>query len=220
MSTFVMLLPVISGVYVPSSTVRCSVLPEGSLLPKSSVMVPLEPYCPFSILVLTSSSVNESRRANSSLPVLPMVDSAVSVSERPGICTRIWSEPCSCTTASEAPSALTRCSMMARDFSMSSEVTASPSVLFADSTTDRPPWMSRPWLILSCGGVNMKMDPSTKTVVSTNSHTLRRLALPPFFLVLAFCAFAMRASPSLANHRTALPGRPFTWRLRLPPYKP
>ena len=69
--------------------------------------------------------------------------------------------------------------------------------------------MSRPWLILSCGGVNMKMDPSTKTVVSTNSHTLRRLALPPFFLALAFCAFAMRASPSLVNHRTALPGRPF-----------
>ena len=54
----------------------------------------------------------------------------------------------------------------------------------------------------------MKMDPNTKTVVSTNSHTLRRLALPPFFLALAFCAFAMRASPSLANHRTALPGRP------------
>ena len=101
--------------------------------------MPSSPYWPFSILVFASSSVNESRRANSSLPVLPMVFSASSVFVRPGICTRIWSVPCTCTTASEAPSALTRLSMMARDFSMSSLVTSAPSVDFAVSTTDRPP---------------------------------------------------------------------------------
>ena len=44
MSTFVMLLPVMSGVYVPSSTFRCSTVPDGSVLPKSSVMVPFVPY--------------------------------------------------------------------------------------------------------------------------------------------------------------------------------
>ena len=125
-----------------------------------------------------------------------MVASASSVSARPGICTRIWSLPCSCTVASEAPSAFTRLSMMARDFSMSSGVTGAPSVDFAVSTTDRPPWMSRPWLIFSCGGVNMKTDPSTSRVVMMSSQTLRRsIDRPGRFCFLAFCAFAMRRSP-------------------------
>ena len=103
-----------------------------------------------------------------------MVASASSVSDRPGICTRIWSVPCSCTVASDAPSAFTRLSMMARDFSMSSGVTGSPSVDFAVSTTDRPPWMSRPWLIFSLGGVNRTAETTTSSVVRTSSQTLRR----------------------------------------------
>ena len=146
---------------------------------------------PFSIFVFTSSSVNESRRANSSLPVLPMVLSASSVLVRPGICTRIWSVPCTCTTASEAPSAFTRLSMMARLFSMSSFDTAWPSVLFAVSTTDRPPWMSRPWLIFSCGGVNMKTDPSTSRVVMMSSQMLRRSVDRAGFFFVVFCVAAM-----------------------------
>ena len=181
---------------MPSSTLRCSVLPEGSELPSSSVMVASLPYWPFSILVFTSWSVNESRRANSSLPVLPMVSSASSVFVRPGICTRIWSVPCTCTTASEAPSAFTRLSMMARLFSMSSVDTAWPFSPFAVSTTDRPPWMSRPWLIFSCGGANMKIEPTTSKVVAMRSQTLRRSTERPGFF-FDFWAVAMESSPSL-----------------------
>ena len=190
MSTFVMSAPVTMGVYVPSSTVRCCVSPDGSVsTPKSSDTVPSPAYSPFSIFVFTSSSVNESRRANSSLPVLPMVLSASSVLVRPGICTRIWSVPCTCTTASEAPSAFTRLSMMARLFSMSSFDTAAPSAPFAVSTTDRPPWMSRPWLIFSWGGVNMKTEPSTSRVVMMSSQMLRRsVGRAGFFFVLCVAA--------------------------------
>ena len=192
MSTFVMSAPVTMGVYMPSSTLRCCVSPVGSVsTPRSSETVPSLPYWPFSILVFASSSVNESRRANSSLPVLPMVFSASSVFVRPGICTRIWSVPCTCTTASEAPSALTRLSMMARDFSMSSLVTSAPSVDFAVSTTDRPPWMSRPWLIFSCGGMNMKTDPNTSRVVMMSSRMLRRSVDRAGFFFVVFCVAAM-----------------------------
>ena len=81
------------GVYVPSSTLRCSTFSLGKELPNASVTVPCVPYWPFWIFVFTSESVKESSRANSSLPVLPMVLSASSVSDRPGICTRIWSLP-------------------------------------------------------------------------------------------------------------------------------
>ena len=192
MSTFVMFEPVTMGVYVPSSTLRCCVSPVGSVAtPRSSETVPSPEAWPFSIFVFTSSSVNESRRANSSLPVLPMVLSASSVLVRPGICTRIWSVPCTCTTASEAPSALTRLSMMARDFSMSSLVTSAPSVDFAVSTTDRPPWMSRPWLIFSCGGMNMKTDPNTSRVVMMSSQMLRRSVDRAGFFFVVFCVAAM-----------------------------
>ena len=52
----------------------------------SSVMVASLPNWPFSILVFTSSSVNESRRANSSLPVLPMVLSASSAVSYTHLC--------------------------------------------------------------------------------------------------------------------------------------
>ena len=120
-----------------------------------------------------------------------MVFSAASVFVRPGICTRIWSVPCTCTTASEAPSALTRLSMMARDFSMSSLVTSAPSVDFAVSTTDRPPWMSRPWLIFSCGGMNMKTDPNTSRVVMMSSQMLRRSVVRAGFFFVVFCVAAM-----------------------------
>ena len=194
MLTFVMFEPVTSGVYVPSATSRCSSVPEGNELPNSSVKTPSPPYWPFSIFVFTSSSVNESRRANSSLPVLPMVSRASSVFVRPGSCTRIWSVPCTCTTDSEAPSAFTRLSMMARDFSMSSLDTACPSSPFAVSTTDRPPWMSSPWLIRSCGGVNRNTDPMMSRVVMTKSHTLRRLALRAGFF-FDFWAVAMEVLP-------------------------
>ena len=154
------------------------------MLPKASVTVPSPAYWPCSILLTTSWSVNESRRANSSLPVLPMVSSASSVFVRPGICTSIWSVPCTCTTASEAPSAFTRLSMMARDFSMSSALTAAPSEPLAVSTTDKPPWTSSPWLIFSWGGVNMMMDPMTSKVVATSSQTLRLSFDPARFFVL------------------------------------
>ena len=163
----------------------CCTWPEGKALPNSSVTVPSPEVWPESMALRVSSSVNESSRANSSEPVRPMVASASSVSARPGICTRIWSEPCSCTVASEAPSAFTRLSMMARDFSMSSGVTGAPSVDFAVSTTDRPPWISRPWLIFSLGGVNSTTDTTMSRVVRTSSHTLRRSAVRAgFFLTL------------------------------------
>ena len=192
MSTFVMSAPVTMGVYVPSSTLRCCVSPVGSVsTPRSSDTWPSPEAWPLSIFCFASSSVNESRRANSSLPVLPMVFSASSVFVRPGICTRIWSVPCTCTTASEAPNALTRLSMMARDFSMSSLVTSAPSVDFAVSTTDRPPWMSRPWLIFSCGGVNMKTDPNTSRVVMMSSQMLRRSVDRAGFFFVVFCVAAM-----------------------------
>ena len=93
--------------------------------------------------------------------------------------------PCTWTVASDAPSAFTRLSMIWRLASMSSEETSPPSVLWAVSTTDRPPWMSRPWLIFSCGGVNMNTDPSTSSVVRTSNQTLRR-SVPRFFLSRAF----------------------------------
>lgn len=172
-------------------------------------MVPSSPNWPFSIWLFTSSSVNESSRANVSLPVLPMVSSAFSGSDRPGICTRIWFVPCTCTTASDAPRALTRLSMMARLFSMSSVDTAAPSSPFAVSTTERPPWMSRPWLILSAGGVKRNTEPMTSNVVRTSSHRLRRSAerLAFFF----FCgAAAMDGTFSFSALR--VPRRHLAWR--------
>lgn len=96
-------------------------------------------YWPLSILVFTDSSVKESRRANSSLPVRPMVSSAASVSERPGICTRIWSVPCSenrCLARAErVHAALDDGARLLHVFAGNGIA----EVLFAVSTTDKPP---------------------------------------------------------------------------------
>ena len=57
---------------------------------------------------------------------------------------------------------------------MSSDEMASPSVLDAVSTTDRPPCRSSPWWIFSCGGVNMKIAPMTRIVDRMRSQMLWR----------------------------------------------
>ena len=79
---------------------------------------------------------------------------------------------------------------MARLFSMSSLDTAAPSAPFAVSTTDRPPWMSRPWLIFSCGGKNMNTDPRISKVVMMSSQILRRSVDRAGFF-FGFCVAAM-----------------------------
>ncbi len=158
----------------------------------------------------TSSSVKELSGANSSEPVLPMVARASSVSDRPGICTRIWSVPWSWTVASDAPSAFTRLSMMARLASMSSGVMAVPSSVLAVSTTDRPPRMSRPWLIFSEGGVNSTAETTTSTVVRMSSQRFRRLALRAgFFLTVRSSAMGQTfLACRFARPRPTGPGAP------------
>ena len=51
--------------------------------------------------------------------------------------------------------------------------------------------MSRPWLIFSCGGMNMKTDPNTSRVVMMSSQMLRRSVDRAGFFFVVFCVAAM-----------------------------
>lgn len=75
--------------------------------------------------------------------------------------------------------------------SISSSVIASPSVEVAVRTTERPPWMSRPWLIFSCGGMNMMIEPMTSSVVMMSSQTFRR-SLPLIAFLRSVVGAAIR----------------------------
>ena len=110
------------------------------------------PSMPLLMSWTTSSSSMASTLTNSSTPVVERVLMMDWESSAPGTCTRKELEPCCCTLAALAPDALTRVVMTFCASSICSWVTALPSRVEAERLTLTPPWMSRPWVILSWGG--------------------------------------------------------------------
>ena len=107
---------------------------------------------------------------------MPWLDSvsrmAWEFSWAPGICTRKELLPCCWTVAAEAPDALTRLVMTCCAWFIWSLVMAEPSLVDALRLTETPPWMSRPMVILSCGGYSRTSDAMSAARMTTRATTL------------------------------------------------